>query len=56
MCGLQLLPGEALDCAAPQLQLEVAKELLKHPPHDLRWLATHPQQARAALQLPIAGE
>jgi hypothetical protein len=47
MCGLQLLPGEALDRCSDKMMVAVAEELLKHPGHHtLRWLQKHPEQVR----------
>ena len=42
--GVRLLPGEALERAAPELRQLLAEAVLAQPPHAMRWMAGHPQQ------------
>eukprot|EP00775_Hariotina_reticulata_P004976 gene4976-5218_t len=45
MCGLQLLPGDALESSSQELMVAVAQKLLSSPGHhDLRWLQQHPEK------------
>jgi hypothetical protein len=39
MCGLRLLPGEALEAVVTTLQHAVAQHVLREPPYSMRWLA-----------------
>ena len=41
--GVRLLPGKALDRAAPELRQLLARAVLARLPHAMRWMAGHPQ-------------
>lgn len=42
--GFRLLPGAALEAAAPALRRQLAEALLARPPYALRWMRDYPKQ------------
>ncbi len=42
--GVRLLRGKATDAVLPQLTQQLARDLIRNPPYELRWLEAYRDQ------------
>jgi hypothetical protein len=52
--GARLLKGAALDEVTQKLEQQLAEDLLKNPPHDMRWLSSLEDDAKVSSEHGLA--